>query len=382
MPASRSGRPWPPTGSSNIWAAGRHALVRASGSSSCSDAVSASARRCSCVTAVPAGAQVGKDIEFFSEGVVCHGRMFVPAGFSAGRARRPAVVLAPGAGDTASVDRGVCRASGVAGHRRPGDRLPRLGPERRLHLHGRTDPLGRPAALLAAHREGPAAPQAPDARRADHRHPQRDHLPAGRARRRPRPHRRVGRRSGRRTRRVGGRHGRQGQGRRRARAGDRRQGSGAGRVEADRRRAGRARQAGALRPSVGDRGHGGHGQRPGGAPRARRVPPVQGARRDSADHRRAVRRGREGRGGEATKPHAVAASKVVKGPTGVTTIPGAAHAMSGPAADAAATAAAAWFAKHLVVLSRRDDQSARRARAHAHVPGAADDGRRSGACGC
>ena len=44
--------------------------------------------------------------------------------------------------------------------------------------------------------------------------------------------------------------------------------------------------------------------------------------------------------------HAVAASKVVKGPTGVTTIPGAAHAMSGPAADAAATAAASWFAKH------------------------------------
>ena len=45
--------------------------------------------------------------------------------------------------------------------------------------------------------------------------------------------------------------------------------------------------------------------------------------------------------------HAVAASKVLKGATEVKTIPGSTHAMTGSAADAAADAAAAWFAKHL-----------------------------------
>jgi uncharacterized protein len=45
--------------------------------------------------------------------------------------------------------------------------------------------------------------------------------------------------------------------------------------------------------------------------------------------------------------NAVAASKVLKGPTEVKTIPGSTHAMTGAAADAAADAAAAWFAKHL-----------------------------------
>ena len=53
------------------------------------------------LTAIPASAQVGKDIEFFSEGVVCHGRMFVPGGFSPA-SKAAGVVLAPGAGDTAS----------------------------------------------------------------------------------------------------------------------------------------------------------------------------------------------------------------------------------------------------------------------------------------
>ncbi len=53
------------------------------------------------LTVLPARAQSGKDIQFFSEGVVCHGRMFVPAGFSAS-SKAAGVVLAPGAGDTAS----------------------------------------------------------------------------------------------------------------------------------------------------------------------------------------------------------------------------------------------------------------------------------------
>jgi alpha-beta hydrolase superfamily lysophospholipase len=45
--------------------------------------------------------------------------------------------------------------------------------------------------------------------------------------------------------------------------------------------------------------------------------------------------------------NAVAASKALKGTTDVKTIPGSTHAMSGAAGDAAAQAAAAWFAKHL-----------------------------------
>ena len=46
--------------------------------------------------------------------------------------------------------------------------------------------------------------------------------------------------------------------------------------------------------------------------------------------------------------HAVAASKLMKGPNGVTVIPGAGHALATPAAfDAAVEAAAAWFLKYL-----------------------------------
>jgi dienelactone hydrolase len=45
--------------------------------------------------------------------------------------------------------------------------------------------------------------------------------------------------------------------------------------------------------------------------------------------------------------HAIAASKVLKGNTNVVTLPGAAHVLAPSSADAAATAAAEWFAKHL-----------------------------------
>jgi dienelactone hydrolase len=46
--------------------------------------------------------------------------------------------------------------------------------------------------------------------------------------------------------------------------------------------------------------------------------------------------------------NAVAASKLLKGPTGVTAIPGAAHTLASPRAfDAAVEAAVAWFQKHL-----------------------------------
>ena len=45
--------------------------------------------------------------------------------------------------------------------------------------------------------------------------------------------------------------------------------------------------------------------------------------------------------------HAIAASKLLKGPTNVVTLPGAFHAIIGPAADAASAAAVEWFTKHL-----------------------------------
>ncbi len=45
--------------------------------------------------------------------------------------------------------------------------------------------------------------------------------------------------------------------------------------------------------------------------------------------------------------HAVPASRRLAGPASVTAIPGSTHAMPGKAADAAADAAADWFAKHL-----------------------------------
>jgi hypothetical protein len=44
---------------------------------------------------------------------------------------------------------------------------------------------------------------------------------------------------------------------------------------------------------------------------------------------------------------AIGASKALKGTAEVRTIPGSTHAMTGAASDAAADAAAAWFAKHL-----------------------------------
>lgn len=45
--------------------------------------------------------------------------------------------------------------------------------------------------------------------------------------------------------------------------------------------------------------------------------------------------------------HAIAASKLLKGPTNVTTIPGATEAFAGTAAERAAEAAAEWFGKYL-----------------------------------
>lgn len=45
--------------------------------------------------------------------------------------------------------------------------------------------------------------------------------------------------------------------------------------------------------------------------------------------------------------NAIAASKLLKGPNGVTIVPGATHAMSNGALDVAAEAAAAWFQKYL-----------------------------------
>jgi dienelactone hydrolase len=45
--------------------------------------------------------------------------------------------------------------------------------------------------------------------------------------------------------------------------------------------------------------------------------------------------------------HAVAASKVLKGKTNVVTLPGATHSLSGVSADAAAKAAADWFSQNL-----------------------------------
>ena len=220
------------------------------------------------VTAAPAAAQVGKDIEFFSEGVVCHGRMFVPAGFSPA-AKAAAVVLAPGAGDTASsieayaarlASQGiVALAIDYRGWGRSGAFIYMAEPIRwddRLRFSQHTAKVRLRRKRLA-----------PDAQIVDIRNaitylqgePGVDRARIG-----------VWGAD------LAGGHvvsvaamDAQGQGRRRARAGDCRQGSSAGRVEADRRRAGRARQAGAQRSSVGDRGHGWHDQRSGGAPRAR-----------------------------------------------------------------------------------------------------------------
>lgn len=49
----------------------------------------------------PAAASTAKDVEFYSEGVLCHARLFLPDGFAAD-AKAPAVVLAPGQAQTAA----------------------------------------------------------------------------------------------------------------------------------------------------------------------------------------------------------------------------------------------------------------------------------------
>lgn len=49
----------------------------------------------------PAAASTAKDVEFYSEGVLCHARLFLPAGFTA-NASTAAVVLAPGQAQTAA----------------------------------------------------------------------------------------------------------------------------------------------------------------------------------------------------------------------------------------------------------------------------------------
>ena len=53
-------------------------------------------------TAVPIPEDVGaKEVHFYSEGIRCYGRIFTPTGFSAD-SKAPAVVLAPGWGETAA----------------------------------------------------------------------------------------------------------------------------------------------------------------------------------------------------------------------------------------------------------------------------------------
>lgn len=53
-----------------------------------------------------------KDVKFFSEGVQCYGRIFLPKGFTAD-SKAPAVVLAPGWGETAaSIDKYAARFAG------------------------------------------------------------------------------------------------------------------------------------------------------------------------------------------------------------------------------------------------------------------------------
>lgn len=51
-------------------------------------------------TTLPEGV-TAKDVRFFSEGIQCYGKLFLPKGFSA-ESKAPAVVLAPGWGETAS----------------------------------------------------------------------------------------------------------------------------------------------------------------------------------------------------------------------------------------------------------------------------------------
>jgi len=71
-----------------------------------------------CATAPPLRAQTptplpegvtAKDVRFFSEGIQCYGKLFLPKGFSA-ESKAPAVVLAPGWGETAlSVEKFAAR---------------------------------------------------------------------------------------------------------------------------------------------------------------------------------------------------------------------------------------------------------------------------------
>src|SRR5215471_708370 len=51
-------------------------------------------------TALPDGVS-SKDVTFYSEGVQCYGKVFMPAGFNAD-SKAPAVIVAPGWGELAS----------------------------------------------------------------------------------------------------------------------------------------------------------------------------------------------------------------------------------------------------------------------------------------
>jgi dienelactone hydrolase len=62
--------------------------------------VRTSQRSLTAVARLPDGVSA-KDVTFFSEGIQCHGRIFMPLGFNA-QSKAPAVVLAPGWGQTES----------------------------------------------------------------------------------------------------------------------------------------------------------------------------------------------------------------------------------------------------------------------------------------
>ncbi len=297
------------------------------------------------VTAAPAAAQVGKDIEFFSEGVVCHGRMFVPAGFSPA-AKAAAVVLAPGAGDTASsieayaarlASQGiVALAIDYRGWGRSGAFIYMAEPIRwddRLRFSQHTAKVRLRRKRLA-----------PDAQIADIRNAI-TYL--------------------------------QGEpGVDRARIGVWGADLAGGHVVSVAAMDARVKAAVAHVPVIAGKDQARAAWKPTAAEQAELVrlarngpPSVTSATAGTTNDpeaRLALAEYRPFKALDAIPPatavlfvvaekdtvvsnetHAVAASKVVKGPTGVTTIPGAAHAMSGPAADAAATAAASWFAKHL-----------------------------------
>ena len=64
-------------------------------------------------TALPDGVSA-RDVMFFSEGIQCYGRLFTPAGFGAD-SKAPAVVVAPGWGESASSVEPIAAALAVAG---------------------------------------------------------------------------------------------------------------------------------------------------------------------------------------------------------------------------------------------------------------------------